>query len=276
MKDLILTTALSLGIVWGSAHWSSSAVGQQPTLADHVARAVPEAETEPVAKAVPVRAATPAALTTRATATGTPAVAALVATLQLNAGNTQLRGQLLSEAQIFMKTSFGDATVPLSEVAGIKLASQENPATTVILHNGDSITGACDLERVDLQTEWGRAEVQRTAINSILFVENVSWVSEKGLNGTRWDLLAKPRDASAHEYKVGDRIVVARNAELKTAEGAVRAVNQGEVLTVGRVDREYLWVKTRDNKRAGWLKSSDALPAEKADAVKSATVSRHR
>ena len=276
MKDLILTTAFSLAIVWGSAHWSSAAVGQQPTSADHVARAVPEAETEPVAKVVPVSTATPAALATRAIATGTPAVAALVATLQLNAGNPQLRGQLLSEAQIFMKTSFGDATVPLSEVAGIKLASQENPATTVILHNGDSITGACDLERVDLQTEWGRAEVQGTAINSILFIENVSWVSDRGLNGTRWELLAKPRDASAHEYKVGDKIVVARNAELRINGGAVRTVNQGEVLTVGKVDAQYLWVNTQDNKRAGWLKTSDALPAEKADADKSATVRRRR
>ena len=276
MKNLILPTALSLGIVWGSAHWSNSALGQQRTLGEDVARAVPEAETEPVAKAVPVPTATRASLTTRTTATGTPAVAALVATLQLNAGDTQLRGQLLSEAQLSMKTSFGDATVPLSEVAGIKLASQGNPATTVILHNGDSITGACDLARVDLQTEWGRAEVQGTAIDSILFIENVSWVSEKGLNGTRWELLAKGRDASAHEYKVGDRIVVARNAELRTAEGAARPVNQGEVLTVGRVQGEYLWIDMRDNKRVGWLKSADALPAEKADTVTSAAVRRNR
>ncbi len=267
MKDPILTMVLSLGVVWIATPWPAAS-GQEPTLAERVARAEPGPDAEPVAKAVPV--ATPATASHRPGDSETASVAALVATLQLNAGNTQLRGQLLSAAQISMKTAFGDATVPLSEVAGIKLASQGNPATTVVLHNGDSITGACDLDRVDLQTQWGRAEVQGTAINSILFVENVTWVSEEGLNGTRWELLAKPDGGGAHPYKVGDRIVVARTAELKTAEGVVGMVHPGEVFTVGGIERDYLWVKTRDNNRAGWLKSSDARPADQADGVKSA------
>jgi hypothetical protein len=90
-----------------------------------------------------------------------------------------------------MKTSFGTTNLPLSTVAGIKMAQEGNAVTTVVLHNGDNLTGAVQLDLVVIQTEWGRAEINGNHIASILFTPGLKWASETGLNGMRWRLTAE-------------------------------------------------------------------------------------
>jgi len=97
----------------------------------------------------------------------------------------------LSEAdQWTMKTTLGTTSLPLSAVAGIRMAQEGNATTTVVLHNGDSITGAVQIDNVAIQTDWGRAEIYGTHVASILFTPGLKWSSEPGLNGTRWKLVA--------------------------------------------------------------------------------------
>ena len=62
--------------------------------------------------------------------------------------------------------------------------------TTVVLHNGDNLTGAVQLDQVVIQTEWGRAEINGNHVASILFTPGLKWTSETGLNGMRWKLVA--------------------------------------------------------------------------------------
>lgn len=142
-----------------------------------------EAKAEPV-KAEPVKAqpakATPAAI-------GTPNVRALTVTVDL-ISKTKLEGTLTDTTQLQMKSSFGAVDIPLSEVAGIKFASADDPSTTVVMLNGDSITGATDVQLITVETEWGTARINGTSIGSILFVPGLSWNSQSGLNGTRWNL----------------------------------------------------------------------------------------
>jgi hypothetical protein len=100
-----------------------------------------------------------------------------------------LAGELAEVDQWTMKTSFGTTNLPLSTVAGIRMAHEGNAMTTVVLHNGDALTGAVSIDQVVIQTEWGRAEIHGNHVASILFTPGLKWMSETGLNGMRWKLV---------------------------------------------------------------------------------------
>jgi hypothetical protein len=70
------------------------------------------------------------------------------------------------------------------------MAQKGSPTTTVVLHNGDSITGATQVLELTIETEWGKAIVDAPNVSSILFTPGVKWVSQKELSGTRWRLAA--------------------------------------------------------------------------------------
>ena len=212
------------------------------------------AETPTLATAIPLEQSQ--ALDSPAASTSvkhtTAAATTLIATVQLLGGDSPLRGQLISTPQVSVTTSFGDVTVPLSEVAGIKVASSSNPTTTVVLHNGDSITGACDIGRIDLKTQWGRAEVEGTSINTILFVEGVSWISDEALGGKRWQLIEKRRETAAMQLKEGAQVIAKADTELKHGSRLIGTVRKGEKLTVTQITGDYVYVTTSNN-RAGWM-----------------------
>ena len=128
------------------------------------------------AKAVPV-----------AKAVASPKIRPLSVAVDL-ISKTQLKGTLTDTTQLDMQTSFGVANIPLSEVAGIKFASADDASTTVVMLNGDSITGATDVKLVTVETEWGIASINGSSIASILFVPGVTWNPQSGLNGQRWNL----------------------------------------------------------------------------------------
>ena len=76
-----------------------------------------------------------------------------------------------------------------SEVAGIRFASANDATTTVVMLNGDSITGATDVKLITVETEWGTASINGPSISSIMFVPGLKWNPQSGLNGKRWSLI---------------------------------------------------------------------------------------
>lgn len=92
-------------------------------------------------------------------------------------------------SQIQIKTAFGEASIPMSEIAGIRLATSQDSTTTIVMLNGDSITGATDIKQLTIETEWGSAKINGSAIQSILFVPDFKWVNSNGINGRRWFLV---------------------------------------------------------------------------------------
>ena len=142
-----------------------------------------------VATATP--AATPAAPKAATTRT-VKSVRALSVTVEIVDG-TKIRGTLTDASELPMQTSFGKAAIPLAEVAGIRLANMKDTTTTVVMHNGDSITGATDLANLMVETEWGKADITGSSIVSILFAQGLNWKSDEGLSGTRWSLAEAPK-----------------------------------------------------------------------------------
>jgi len=101
---------------------------------------------------------------------------------------TKITGTLTDATSLEMRTAFGVANIPLSEVAGIRFASADNASTTVVMLNGDSITGATDIKLMTVETEWGIATINGQNISSVLFVPGLAWNPQTGLNGKRWNL----------------------------------------------------------------------------------------
>lgn len=182
-----------------------------------------------------------------------------------------------------MKTAFGELTIPLSEVAGIKLASEGNTSTTVVMHNGDSVTGAWDFDHIELRTEWGMATIDGTAINSLLFAQGMAWVSEGGVSGKRWKLMPRPQSNDTtggdtaevvQNLNRGDIVVVTRDSTLRAGEDDVGKVAKGEVLAIESVLDSWFYVS--NGKTSGWISRDDVLayrePGPEKAAVETARV----
>lgn len=134
---------------------------------------------EKLAKAAPVA---------KAVAASTPKLRPLSVAVDL-LSDTRIEGTLTDTTTLEMRTSFGSASIPLSEVAGIKFASADDASTTLVMLNGDSITGATDVKLVTVETEWGVATINGGNISSIMFVPGLNWNPASGLNGKRWNLV---------------------------------------------------------------------------------------
>ncbi|MBB3208051.1 hypothetical protein FHS27_003878 [Rhodopirellula rubra] len=139
-----------------------------------------------VVKAEPVKAE-PTEAKPISPAKATPTVRPLSVTVGLVSNNT-IEGTLTDTTQLQMQTSFGTASIPLSEVAGVRFASANDATTTVVMLNGDSITGATDVKLITVETEWGTASINGPSIAAIMFVPGLTWNSQSGLNGKRWTL----------------------------------------------------------------------------------------
>lgn len=159
---------------------------------------------EPLAESVPI--AEEVAEAVEASPEKTPTARPLTVVVELLSGS-MISGTLVQTNQLEMKTSFGQAGIPLTEVAGIRLPSGDDVSTTVVMLNGDSITGATDLKEVLIETEWGSAKINGSAVSSMLFVPNVKWNSANNLSGKRWtltDAAASPpptRPAAAGQFQ---------------------------------------------------------------------------
>lgn len=164
-------------------------------------------------------------IATSSTVETSPTVRSLSVTVELLSG-TELEGTLLEMTELTMKTSFGEASVPLTEVAGVRLAQEGSNSTTVVMHNGDSITGATDLRIVMVETAWGKAEINGPNISSILFSHGLKWTSTSGLGGERWYLADEERPAP----KKPEAMPVVRTSA-PTARPATNSIPQQPVNT---------------------------------------------
>lgn len=144
------------------------------------ARAQDEAVAEVVSEAVAIAEPTVAD-------SKTPTLRPLTVTTGLT-DDTLITGTLLDTNSIVVKTAFGEASIPLSEVAGIRFPSAEDTSTTIVMLNGDSITGATDVKFVNVETSWGNAKINGQSVSTMLFVPGLTWRSSESLGGKRWIL----------------------------------------------------------------------------------------
>ena len=102
--------------------------------------------------------------------------------------NMELEGAPVDLEEIKMNSIFGEASIPLHTFAGIRFAQKPQEQSTIVLLNGDALTGEIALSEVKCIAEWGEAKVNVPHIVSIVFRPNLSWSSVATPGGQRWQL----------------------------------------------------------------------------------------
>jgi hypothetical protein len=153
---------------------------------------------EAVAEPSPANATAPAT-----EATAKPTLRPITVAVTLIDDNSTITGTLVETNSISIKTAFGLAELPLSEVAGVKFPRGEDSATTVVMLNGDSITGATDVKFANVETTWGNARINGQSIASMLMVPGLAWQLSDVLGSKRWQLVEAPRTSSAAPGRPG-------------------------------------------------------------------------
>lgn len=82
--------------------------------------------------------------------------------------NRELVGTALELDAIKFRAEFGDVTIPMEKIAGIKLNVNAEGDSVIALKNGDLVTGQINLETVSLRTTWGQAHVKLDQIETIM------------------------------------------------------------------------------------------------------------
>jgi len=107
----------------------------------------------------------------------------------LRIGNAKrMAGKLNEFDQVSLKTAFGDVTIPMSEVAGIKFHTTADDKAVVVLNNGDTVTGIPSLPAIQLATDWGRADIDSEFVQSLTSASGAKFRQTNSDFGVRWVL----------------------------------------------------------------------------------------
>ena len=98
--------------------------------------------------------------------------------------NRQLSGAAVSLDEISFKAEFGQVSIPMAKIAGIKLHVNADDDAVIALKNGDLVTGEIGLKQVTLKTSWGKAHVKLDQIETILADSKSRFFAETS-GGTR-------------------------------------------------------------------------------------------
>ncbi|QEG21119.1 hypothetical protein [Mariniblastus fucicola] len=100
----------------------------------------------------------------------------------------RMAGKVEGLTEFKLKTAFGEVTVPMSEIAGIKFHTSSDDKAVVIMNNGDSVTGIPDITAVELTTDWGKADIDPEFIQSITSTSGAKFRQDNTDFGVRWIL----------------------------------------------------------------------------------------
>lgn len=101
-------------------------------------------------------------------------------------GNAELKGAVTGLNQLKLTTKFGPVTIPLGEIEGAKMHSDEKDACVVAFKNGDIITGQLALDKVSIATAWGDANIRIENIETLLINAKGSFFKDSANGKTVW------------------------------------------------------------------------------------------
>ncbi len=89
-----------------------------------------------------------------------------------------------------IETKFGNVSVPMDQVAGVKFHIDGKDSAVVVMDNGDTVTGVPTIPAVMLKTDWGQADIEPEFMNALTTTANARFVQENTDFGLRWQLQA--------------------------------------------------------------------------------------
>jgi hypothetical protein len=100
----------------------------------------------------------------------------------------ELEGTPVEVEALKVNSLFGEASIPLHTIAGIRFAQAAGEQTTIVLQNGDVLTGEVGLQEIKFIADWGEAKVAISHLTSIVFREDLAWTGVSTPSGQRWRL----------------------------------------------------------------------------------------
>jgi len=98
----------------------------------------------------------------------------------------ELSGAPIDLEEISFKAEFGQVSIPMVKIAGIKLHVNADDDAVIALKNGDLVTGAIALDKVSLKTTWGQAHVKLDQIETILADSKSQFFAERNSGKRGW------------------------------------------------------------------------------------------
>ncbi len=100
--------------------------------------------------------------------------------------NRELSGAAIGLSEIKFNAEFGQVSIPMVKIAGIKLHVNADDDAVIALKNGDLVTGTIELEQVSLKTAWGKAHVKLDQIETILAESQSRFFAETSSGKKGW------------------------------------------------------------------------------------------
>ncbi|MCA9264589.1 MAG: hypothetical protein KDA60_12095 [Planctomycetales bacterium] len=100
----------------------------------------------------------------------------------------ELEGTPVNLETLKVNSLFGEAAIPLHTIAGIRFGQEADESTTIVLQNGDVLTGSIALTDLRFVSTWGEATVNTSHIVSIVFRPDLTWTGVSTPSGQRWRL----------------------------------------------------------------------------------------
>ena len=99
----------------------------------------------------------------------------------------QIEGELVNFGDVKVKTSFGESSIPIQEIEGIKFHADEKDACIFAFKNGDLITGQLVVDKITVKTDWGDANINFASVETILINKRGEFYQDATVKGKpRW------------------------------------------------------------------------------------------
>jgi len=100
--------------------------------------------------------------------------------------NNDLTGSIVDLADLKVETEFGQVSIPMAKVDGVKMHADAKDNSIIAFKNGDVVTGKVVLEIVKLKTEWGTAHINTEKIQTIMNSKNSRFYSDNSTGRPIW------------------------------------------------------------------------------------------
>ena len=106
--------------------------------------------------------------------------------------NRELSGTIVELTDLKIMTSFGEVSIPLEKIDGLKMHADADDSAVIAFKNGDFVTGKVLLEKIQLKTEWGTAHINTEKIEMFATTKNAKFFSDTTGGRQSWRFSKAP------------------------------------------------------------------------------------
>ncbi len=97
-----------------------------------------------------------------------------------------LSGSIVELESLKVETAFGQVSIPMDKVDGIKMHADAKDNAVIAFKNGDLVTGKVVLEVIKLKTEWGTAHINTEKVETITGSKNSKFYADNSTGSVVW------------------------------------------------------------------------------------------